>query len=284
MRQLLTFSHTGCYVLGIDFPITPRLAVVIWFVRLCWHTSGVRWFHSRVRTFNIAKQRQNPAWYLTTKPIYGMTAFSWLLFWCFKPYIPARRAVGAVGSSPTKFSVLKTQPPSKGLGSPLAPLDFQTFLRPWLGMVWRVAGRRLSADQSYTTCSTQVKGFATFKEHFCRGHERDACCQASLVFRMTLPVLCFGGCPLEVCLSLMRMHFGGGYILLSLPAVKLGFFPGTCWHFYENLHFFFSVRDFCIMMVKKCIGFFLCKKSGKKVRKKWYRNPCIQIHIKQTLC
>ena len=85
---------------------------------------------------------------------------------------------------------LKTKPPSKGLGLPLAPLDFQTFLRPWIGMVWRVAGSRLSADQSYTTCSTQVKGFATFEEHFCRGHEqRDACCQASLVFRMTLPGL-----------------------------------------------------------------------------------------------
>ena len=118
-------------------------------------------------------------------------------------------------------------------------------------MVWRVAGSRLSADQSYTTCSTQVKGFATFEEHFCRGHERDACCQASLVFRMTLPGLCFGGFPLEVCLSLMRMHFGRGYILLSLPAVKPVFFSRHLLTFLRKSPLFSSVRDFCIMMVKK---------------------------------
>ena len=152
---------------------------------------------------------------------------------------------------PTKFWILETKPPSKGLGLPLAPLDFQTFLQPWLGMVWRVAGSRLSADQSYTTCSTQVKGFATFEEHFCRGHERDACSQASLVFRMTLPGLCFGGCPLEVCLSLMRMHFGRGYILLSLPAVKPVFFSRHLLTFLRKSPLFSSVRDFCIMMVKK---------------------------------
>ena len=175
---------------------------------------------------------------------------------------------------PSKFWVLKTKPPSKGLGLPLAPLDFQTFLRSWLGMVWRVAGSRLSADQSYTTCSTQVKGFATFEEHFCRGHERDACCQASLVFRMTLPGLCFGGCPLEVCLSLMRMHFGRGYILLSLPAVKPGFFFQALVDNSTKISTFFPPYViFASWWLRKCIGLFLASgdlwKSGKKVWKKW---------------
>ena len=185
---------------------------------------------------------------------------------------------------PTKFWVLKTKPPSKGLGSPLNPLDFQTFLRPWLGMVWRMAGSRLSADQSYTTCSTQVKGFATFEEHFCRGHERDACCQASLVFRMTLPGLCFGGCPLEVCLSLMRMHFGRGYILLSLPAVKLGVFFQALVDISTKIStFFLPYVIFASWWLRKCIGLFSSiggpVKIWKKGKKKWWIYPGIQTLI-----